>query len=102
MTGTLNLYCLDCHQFLEWRKVEFLREDLHPDWTVEVFCGCGPSTDADLKRMAMAESQDRSFVELETAQQNALDAALGRSGNLYFETLSGMGPGRMRPGPCRF
>jgi hypothetical protein len=94
MHGIFDFYCLDCHRLLEWRKVEFLREDMHPDWTVEVFCGCGLSTDEDLKRMAMEESKDRSFEELETAQQNALDAALGRGGNHYFATLAGMVPAR--------
>jgi hypothetical protein len=94
LNGIFDIYCLDCHQLLGWRKVEFWREDMHPDWTVEVFCGCGLSTDGDLKRMAMEESKDRCFAELETAQQNALDAALSPSGNDYFATLAGMGPAR--------
>jgi hypothetical protein len=102
MTGTLNLYCLDCHQFVTWQKVEFVRADGYPDWRLEVSCGCGPQGDAELLAMAREAYDQALGVELETQRQNLLDAALGRSGNLYFETLAGMGPGRMRPAPCRF
>ena len=90
MTGKLKIHCSHCRQPIEWRKVDFTRPDSYPDWRLEVFCKCGPWNEQDYKflhRLAR-ESYDAALgVELETERRNLLDAALGRSGNLYLETL---------------
>lgn len=101
MTGTLNLYCLDCHEFVQWRKLSLYRQDGYPDWRIEAFCGCGSETDERVLAQARAAHDAEVDAEIETQQRNALDAVLTRSGNRYLETLSGMGPGRRRSDPCR-
>lgn len=91
MTGTLHVFCSRCFEALEWRKVEFTRGDSYPDWCLQVFCGCGlwiERDHPDLYREARDAYDAALCVELETMRRNLLDAALGKSGNLYFETLS--------------
>jgi hypothetical protein len=102
MKGNLDLYCFDCGQCVEWRKVMIYRQDAYTDWRLSVGCGCGETTDERILARAR-EAYDLAIgAELETMHRNLFEAALGRSGNLYFETLTGMGPGRMRLDPCRF
>lgn len=90
MNGTLDIFCLDCHRFVEWRKVEFYR-DRYFNWRIEVSCGCGVLDDPELHEIARAEHDLQVDVELETLYRNALDAALSRSGNLYFDILAWRG-----------
>lgn len=101
MNGTLNLYCLDCGRFVEWRKLMIYREDAYTDWRLAVWCGCGDVTDERIMAQARAAYDEAIGAELDNSHQNYFDAALTRSGNLYFETLTGMGSGRNRSNPCR-
>ena len=89
MNGTLNIYCLDCHDFVQWRKLMIYRQDGHADWRLAVFCGCGEVTDERIMTAARAEYDECLDAELETMHRILFEAALGRSGNLYFETLAG-------------
>jgi hypothetical protein len=92
MNGVLDIYCLDCHGFVEWRKVALHRQDGYSDWRIEVFCGCGSMADERIAARARAAYDERLGVELETQHQNYFNSVLGLSGNLYFETLAASSP----------
>jgi hypothetical protein len=85
--GPLNIYCLECHQFVSWQKSQFYLDDFYPDWRLDISCGCGPTDDPEIAAMAREAYDLQLDVELATQQQNSLDAALTKGGNLYFETL---------------
>lgn len=89
MNGTLDLFCLDCHDFVQWRKVMIYRQDGHADWRLEVFCGCGEARDERILAAARADYDDALGTELDNSHQDYFNSALTRSGNLYFETLAG-------------
>lgn len=90
MKGNLSVRCQRCLRRLQWRKVDFTRPDSYHDWRLEVHCWCGIWDKAQellVYQMARKAYDAALGVELETQRRKILDAALGRSGNLYFETL---------------
>ena len=87
MKGCLNFSCLECHSFIEWRKVPISRPDGWFDWRLDVSCGCGEVTDESVLAIARADYDEALGAELENQHRNYLNSMLGRSGNLYFETL---------------
>jgi hypothetical protein len=87
--GKLNRGCQRCYQVFEWKKSKFYLDDFYPDWRIDVFCKCGLNDDPEVAQIAREAYDDQLYADIETQQQNALDAALTRSGNLFFETLCG-------------
>jgi len=88
MNGTLNIYCLECHQFVSWEKSQFYLDDCYPDWRLDVFCNCGMIDDPEILAIAREAYDLQLDAEIFNEQQNSLDAALTKGGNLYFETLA--------------
>ena len=85
--GTLDLYCLDCHRLLGWRKRQTPREDGYPDWCIEVFCGCGRIRDPELLALARAAYDVTVADAIYAGQEAAMEHVLGPKLHAAFNRI---------------
>lgn len=75
--GTLDLYCLECHQFITWRKEHTIRNDGYYDWRIVVTCGCGELADPKVMAKARAAFDMEVGRLILEGQEEAMERVLG-------------------------
>jgi hypothetical protein len=70
--------CPVCKQFIEYRKIEFIRRDGAYDWDLKIKCACGPVADPGLVAKVEAFHKIQAGHALQSKVRIEMNRILGR------------------------